>query len=100
MATSSPTPSPRRERSRLGLRRTLAVTHRGDGVGELVAITPFDTEEEALELANNTKYGLAAYVWTYDLKRAHNFAQNVEVELAHAADNGLAGLFVELDSEG
>ena len=46
--------------------------------GPVVAITPFDTDEEALELANNTKYGLAAYVWTNDLKRAHNFAQDVE----------------------
>ncbi|WP_309081974.1 5-carboxymethyl-2-hydroxymuconate semialdehyde dehydrogenase [Zhihengliuella sp.] len=46
--------------------------------GPVVAITPFDTDEEALELANGTKYGLAAYVWTSDLKRAHNFAQDVE----------------------
>lgn len=46
--------------------------------GPVVAITPFDTEEEALELANNTKYGLAAYLWTNDLKRAHNFAQSIE----------------------
>ncbi|MDN3481233.1 5-carboxymethyl-2-hydroxymuconate semialdehyde dehydrogenase [Arthrobacter sp. APC 3897] len=46
--------------------------------GPVVAITPFDTDDEALELANNTKYGLAAYVWTQDLTRAHNFAQNTE----------------------
>ena len=46
--------------------------------GPVVAITPFDTDEEALALANDTKYGLAAYVWTNDLKRAHNFAQAVE----------------------
>ncbi|PQZ92165.1 5-carboxymethyl-2-hydroxymuconate semialdehyde dehydrogenase [Arthrobacter sp. MYb227] len=46
--------------------------------GPVVAITPFDTDAEALELANNTRYGLAAYVWTNDLKRAHNFAQDVE----------------------
>lgn len=46
--------------------------------GPVVAITPFDTDEEALELANGVKYGLAAYIWTQDLTRAHNFAQNVE----------------------
>ncbi|UPO76406.1 5-carboxymethyl-2-hydroxymuconate semialdehyde dehydrogenase [Arthrobacter sp. Helios] len=46
--------------------------------GPVVAITPFDTDEEALELANNTKYGLAAYIWTADLTRAHNFAQDTE----------------------
>lgn len=45
--------------------------------GPVVAITPFDTEEEALELANNTRYGLAAYVWTSNLERGHNFAQAV-----------------------
>jgi 5-carboxymethyl-2-hydroxymuconic-semialdehyde dehydrogenase len=46
--------------------------------GPVVAITPFDTDEEALELANGVKYGLAAYLWTSDLTRAHNFAQAVE----------------------
>lgn len=46
--------------------------------GPVVAITPFDTEEEALALANNTRYGLAAYVWTTNLQRGHLFAQNVQ----------------------
>ncbi len=46
--------------------------------GPVVAITPFDSDEEALELANGVKYGLAAYIWTQNLTRAHNFAQNVE----------------------
>jgi 5-carboxymethyl-2-hydroxymuconic-semialdehyde dehydrogenase len=46
--------------------------------GPVVAITPFDTDEQALELANGVKYGLAAYIWTTDLTRAHTFAQNVE----------------------
>jgi 5-carboxymethyl-2-hydroxymuconic-semialdehyde dehydrogenase len=46
--------------------------------GPVVAITPFDTEAEALELANGVRYGLAAYIWTSDLTRAHTFAQSVE----------------------
>ena len=46
--------------------------------GPVVAITPFDNDDEALALANNTKYGLAAYIWTQNLTRAHNFSQNVE----------------------
>ncbi|HHT40945.1 MAG TPA: 5-carboxymethyl-2-hydroxymuconate semialdehyde dehydrogenase [Actinomyces sp.] len=46
--------------------------------GPVVAITPFDTEEEALELANGVEYGLAAYVWTTNVQRAHNFAHNIE----------------------
>ncbi|WP_166346587.1 5-carboxymethyl-2-hydroxymuconate semialdehyde dehydrogenase [Phytoactinopolyspora limicola] len=46
--------------------------------GPVVAITPFDTDEQALTLANGVKYGLAAYIWTTDLARAHTFAQRVE----------------------
>jgi len=46
--------------------------------GPVVAITPFDTDEEALELANGVRYGLAGYIWTNNLTRAHTFAQNVE----------------------
>lgn len=46
--------------------------------GPVVSITPFDTDEEALELANGVRYGLAAYIWTTDLNRAHTFSQNVE----------------------
>jgi 5-carboxymethyl-2-hydroxymuconic-semialdehyde dehydrogenase len=46
--------------------------------GPVVAITPFDTDDEALALANGVKYGLAAYIWTSDLERAHTFAQSVE----------------------
>jgi 5-carboxymethyl-2-hydroxymuconic-semialdehyde dehydrogenase len=46
--------------------------------GPVVALTPFDTEAEALSLANDVKYGLAAYLWTSNLERAHTFAQSVE----------------------
>ncbi|MFC4908241.1 5-carboxymethyl-2-hydroxymuconate semialdehyde dehydrogenase [Actinomadura gamaensis] len=46
--------------------------------GPVVAIAPFDDEAEAVELANATRYGLAAYVWTGDLRRAHRMAHAVE----------------------
>jgi 5-carboxymethyl-2-hydroxymuconic-semialdehyde dehydrogenase len=46
--------------------------------GPVVAITPFDSDEEALALANGVRYGLAAYIWTSNLERAHTFAQSVE----------------------
>lgn len=60
--------------------------------GPVVAITPFDTEDEALELANNTKYGLAAYIWTSNLKRAHNFAQSVEAGMVWLNSNNVRDL--------
>ena len=42
--------------------------------GPVVCVTPFDSEEEAVSLANDTRYGLAAYLWTSDLTRAHRVA--------------------------
>jgi 5-carboxymethyl-2-hydroxymuconic-semialdehyde dehydrogenase len=46
--------------------------------GPVVAVTPFDTEEEAIGLANGTRYGLAAYLWTSNLRRAHRVAAAIE----------------------
>ena len=60
--------------------------------GPVVAITPFTSDEEALELANNTKYGLAAYIWTSDLKRAHNFSQAVESGMVWLNSNNVRDL--------
>ncbi|HEX8255210.1 MAG TPA: aldehyde dehydrogenase [Thermoanaerobaculia bacterium] len=42
--------------------------------GPVVTITPFDSDDEAVQLANSTKYGLSATVWTRDLQRAHRVA--------------------------
>jgi aldehyde dehydrogenase (NAD+)/phenylacetaldehyde dehydrogenase len=42
--------------------------------GPVVSISTFKTKEEALAMANNSIYGLAAAVWTQNLKTAHNFA--------------------------
>jgi 5-carboxymethyl-2-hydroxymuconic-semialdehyde dehydrogenase len=46
--------------------------------GPVVCVTPFDDEAEAITLANATAYGLAAYIWTSDLARAHRIAHAVE----------------------
>jgi aldehyde dehydrogenase (NAD+) len=43
--------------------------------GPVLSVTPFDTPEEALEIAHRTRYGLAAGVWTRDLGRGLGFAR-------------------------
>lgn len=45
--------------------------------GPVVSVTPFDTEEEALKLANDSKYGLAGGVFTKDIKRALRVANGI-----------------------
>ncbi|MDR3379564.1 2-hydroxymuconic semialdehyde dehydrogenase [Cupriavidus basilensis] len=47
--------------------------------GPCCHIAPFDTEEEAIRLANDTPYGLAATVWTSDLGTAHRMGSALEV---------------------
>jgi len=49
--------------------------------GPCCHIAPFDTEEEAIALANATDYGLATTVWTQDLGKAHRMAAAIEVGL-------------------
>jgi aminomuconate-semialdehyde/2-hydroxymuconate-6-semialdehyde dehydrogenase len=47
--------------------------------GPVCHIAPFDSEEEAVAMANDTKYGLAASIWTSNLKRGHRVAQQMNV---------------------
>ena len=53
-------------------------TNQEEIFGPVCTIMPFDTDDEAVELANNSQYGLASSVWTNDLKRAHRVAKQVE----------------------
>jgi len=46
--------------------------------GPVCHVAPFDSEEEAIALANDTEYGLASSIWTRDLKRAHRVARQME----------------------
>ncbi|NVK05643.1 MAG: aldehyde dehydrogenase [Flavobacteriia bacterium] len=53
-------------------------TNQEEIFGPVVTLTPFDTEEEVLNMANSTSYGLAATIWTSDLKKAHRVGSKVE----------------------
>ena len=44
----------------------------------MAPVVPFDTEEEAVALANDTEYGLAAYAFTNDLNRALRLGEQLE----------------------
>ncbi|MCA1367948.1 aldehyde dehydrogenase family protein [Bradyrhizobium sp. BRP14] len=51
--------------------------------GPVLSIIPFDTEEEAIEIANDTNYGLAAYVQTGDPERAQKVAARLRAGMVH-----------------
>lgn len=45
--------------------------------GPVLAVVPFETEAEAIQIANDTPYGLAASLWTQDFDRAHRMARAI-----------------------
>src|SRR5204862_2109028 len=61
--------------------------------GPVLSIIPFDTEEEAIEIANDTIYGLAGGVWSGDADRAKRVARRMrtgQVDINGGAFNPLA----------
>jgi acyl-CoA reductase-like NAD-dependent aldehyde dehydrogenase len=58
--------------------------------GPVLAVIPFDTEEEAVALANGTSYGLGAYIHTENLRRAHHVASQLQVGMIHVNGAGEA----------
>ena len=52
-------------------------TNQEEIFGPVVTIMPFENDEEALELANGTPYGLSSTIWTSDLTRAHKMARDL-----------------------
>ncbi len=53
-------------------------TNQEEIFGPVVTLTPFDTEEEVLAMANSTQYGLSATIWTENLTRAHRMADEIQ----------------------
>ena len=52
-------------------------TNQEEIFGPVVTIMPFETEEEVLQYANSTQYGLASVVWTQDITKANRIAMNL-----------------------
>ena len=55
----------------------LCKTNMEEIFGPVVTLQPFDTTEEALQLANTSAYGLAAVIWTQDISKANRVAANI-----------------------
>jgi gamma-glutamyl-gamma-aminobutyraldehyde dehydrogenase len=64
--------------------------------GPVLAVTSFESEAEAIALANATEYGLAAAVWTSDLSRAHKMVSSIKAGLVHVNTYGGSDLTVPL----
>ena len=68
--------------------------------GPILAIIPFDGEEEALRIANATDYGLASAVWTANLSRAHRMVRGIRAGVVHVNTYGGADNTVPLGGVG
>ncbi len=56
--------------------------------GPVLCVMPFDDEDEAVDLANDTPYGLAAYVQTNDMQRAHRLIDSLRAGTVHINSTG------------
>ncbi|KAI8672808.1 Aldedh domain-containing protein [Fusarium sp. Ph1] len=61
----------------------------GRNLGPVLVVVRFSTDDEVLKLANDTEYGLAASIWTADMKRALRFAHKLEA--GSVSVNGAGG---------
>jgi phenylacetaldehyde dehydrogenase len=52
--------------------------NREEVFGPVVTVTPFDDVDEAIHLANDSEFGLAASIWTHDLHQAHRFIPRIK----------------------
>jgi 5-carboxymethyl-2-hydroxymuconic-semialdehyde dehydrogenase len=61
----------------VGVRNSMTIAQE-EIFGPVLVVIPFRDEEEALRIANDVRYGLAAYVWTRDMARGHRIAEAIE----------------------
>ncbi len=59
--------------------------------GPVLSVTTFESDDEALAIANGTRYGLVAGVWTNDLRRAHRLAAELKVGQVFVNGYGAGG---------
>ena len=59
--------------------------------GPVLVVSTFDTEDEAIQLANGTPYGLIAAVWTTDVARAHRMASRLQCGQVYVNGYGAGG---------
>jgi len=77
-----------------------AALAREEAFGPLLAVMPFDDEEDAVRLANDTDYGLAAAVWTGNVSRAHRMVRRIRAGVVHVNTYGGADGTVPLGGVG
>lgn len=68
--------------------------------GPVLAVQPFDDEDEAVGLANGTPYGLAAGVFTQNISRAHRMVSRLRAGVVHVNTYGGADISVPLGGHG
>jgi gamma-glutamyl-gamma-aminobutyraldehyde dehydrogenase len=68
--------------------------------GPILGVTPFESDDEAVQLANSTIYGLAGAVWTQNLSRAHRMVRDVRTGVMHVNTYGGADGTVPLGGVG
>jgi gamma-glutamyl-gamma-aminobutyraldehyde dehydrogenase len=61
---------------------------RNEVFGPVLAVTPIKNEEDAVQIANASDYGLAAGVWTQNLSRAHRMVRNIKAGVVHVNTYG------------
>ena len=68
--------------------------------GPVLGVTPFASDEEAIQIANSTVYGLAGGVWTSNLSRAHRMIRGVRTGVMHVNTYGGPDVTVPLGGVG